>query len=93
MSSHISRNVGQFRPKSTPFVLKISNVMLFYVENFKMGGVFSTGKFDLIRVFQYLMNSLRVDVRVMSTQKHPKKPLSSSTGLMSETLIYHNACI
>ena len=30
--------------------------------------------------------------RVFSTQKRQKKPLSSSTGMTPETLIYHNAC-
>ena len=43
--------------------------MSFYWENLKMGRVFSTGKSDMIRVSQYLIDGLKVDVRVMSTQK------------------------
>ena len=41
---------------------------------------------DKIRVSQYLMKALIVAVRVLSTQKRPKKPSSSSTGKMPESL-------
>ena len=57
-----------------------------------MARVFSTGKFDLIRVSQYLMNSLKGGCKGLEYSKNLKKPLRSSTGMMSETLIYHNAC-
>ena len=55
--------------------------------------VFSTGKFDLIRVSQYLINGLKGGCKGLEYSKTPEKPLSSSTGMTSETLIYHNACI
>ena len=58
-----------------------------------MGRVFSTGKFDLIRVSQYLINGLKGGCKGVEYSKTPEKPLISSTGLTSETLIYHNACI
>ena len=57
-----------------------------------MGRVFSTQKFDLIRVSQYLMNGLKGGCKGLEYSKTPKKPLSSSTGMTPETLIYHNAC-
>ena len=58
-----------------------------------MGRVFSTGKFDLIRVSQYLINGLKGGCKGHKYSKNLKKPLSSSTGMTSETLIYHNACM
>ena len=67
--------------------------MSFYWENLKMGRVFSTGKFDMIRVSQYLINGLKGGCKGHKYSKNLKKPLSSSTGMTSETLIYHNACI
>ena len=57
-----------------------------------MGRVFSTQNFDLIRVSQYLMNGLKGGCKGLEYSKTPKKPLSSSTGMTPETLIYHNAC-
>ena len=57
-----------------------------------MGRVFSTGKFDLIRVSQYLINGLKGGCKGLEYSKNLKKPLRSSTGMMSETLLYHNAC-
>ena len=57
-----------------------------------MGRVFSTGKFDMIRVSQYLINGLKGGCKGHKYSKNLKKPLSSSTGMTSETLIYHNAC-
>ena len=57
-----------------------------------MRRVFSTRKFDLIRVSQYLMNGLKGGCKGLEYSKTPKKPLSSSTGMTPETLIYHNAC-
>ena len=58
-----------------------------------MRRVFSTGKFDMIRVSQYLINGLKGGCKGHKYSKNLKKPLSSSTGMTSETLIYHNACI
>ena len=57
-----------------------------------MRRVFSTGKFDMIRVSQYLINGLKGGCKGHKYSKNLKKPLSSSTGMTSETLIYHNAC-
>ena len=57
-----------------------------------MRRVFSTGKFDMIRVSQYLINGLKGGCKGLEYSKNLKKPLRSSTGMMSETLIYHNAC-
>ena len=57
-----------------------------------MRRVFSTGKFDMIRVSQYLINGLKGGCKGLEYSKTPEKPLSSSTGMTSETLIYHNAC-
>ena len=57
-----------------------------------MGRVFSTGKFDMIRVSQYLIDGLKGGCKGHEYSKSLKKPLSSSTGMTSETLIYHNAC-
>ena len=54
--------------------------------------VFSTGKFDLIRVSQYLINGLKGGCKGLEYSKTPENPLSSSTGMTSETLMYHNAC-
>ena len=56
-----------------------------------MGRVFSTGKFDMIRVSQYLIVGLKGGCKGHEYSKTPEKPLSSSTGMTSETLIYHNA--
>ena len=64
----------------------------FYWKNLKMRRVFSTGKFDMIRVSQYLINGLKGGCKGHKYSKNLKKPLSSSTGMTSETLIYHNAC-
>ena len=66
--------------------------MPFYWKNLKMGRVFSTGKFDLIRVSQYLVDGLKGGCKGNEYSKILKKPLSSSTGMTSKTLIYHNAC-
>ena len=66
--------------------------MPFYWKNLKMGRVFSTGKFDMIRVSQYLIDGLKGGCKGHEYSKSLKKPLSSSTGMTSETLIYHNAC-
>ena len=57
-----------------------------------MGRVFSTQKFDLIRVSQYLMNGLKGGCKGLEYSKTPKIPLSLSTGMGSDTLIYHNLC-
>ena len=57
-----------------------------------MGRVFSTGKFDMIRVSQYLIDGLKGGCKGNEYSKSLKKPFSSSTGMTSETLIYHNAC-
>ena len=57
-----------------------------------MGRVFSTGKWKMIRVSQYLINGLKGECKGLEYSKNLKKPLSSSTGMTSETLIYHNAC-
>ena len=57
-----------------------------------MGRVFSTGKSDMIRVSQYLIDGLKGGCKSHEYSKSLKKPLSSSTGMTSETLIYHNAC-
>ena len=57
-----------------------------------MRRVFSTGKFDMIRVSQYLINGLKGGCKGHKYSKNLKKPLSSSTGMTSETLIYHNVC-
>ena len=57
-----------------------------------MGRVFSTGKFDMIRVSQYLIDGLKGGCKSHEYSKSLKKPLTSSTGMTSETLIYHNAC-
>ena len=57
-----------------------------------MGRVFSTGNFDMIRVSQYLIDGLKGGCKGHKYSKNLKKPLSSSTGMTSETLIYHNAC-
>ena len=54
--------------------------MLFYCRNFGIGRVISTGKFDLIRVSQYLMNGLKGGCKGLEYSKTPKKPLSSSTA-------------
>ena len=53
-----------------------------------MRRVFSTGKFDMIRVSQYLINGLKGGCKGHKYSKNLKKPLSSSTGMTSETLIH-----
>jgi len=85
-------NFLQFRPKMTPYVLKISTLRPFYWENLKLRMAFSTEKFDMIRVSQYLINGLKGGCKGHKYSKNLKKPLSASTGMTSETLIYHNAC-
>ena len=65
----------------------------FYWKNLKMRRVFSTGKFDMIRVSQYLIDGLKGGCKSHEYSKSLKKPLSSSTGMKSETLIYHNAVL
>ena len=57
-----------------------------------MRRVFSTGKFDMIRVSQYLINGLKGGCKGHEYSKTPEKSLSSSTEMTSETLICHNAC-
>ena len=57
-----------------------------------MGRVFSTGKSDMIRVSQYFIDGLKGGCKSHEYSKSLKKPFSSSTGMTSETLIYHNAC-
>ena len=58
-----------------------------------MGRVFSTGKFNMIGVSQYLINGLKGGCKGLEYSKMLKIPLFLSTGMASDTLIYHNACI
>ena len=57
------------------------------------GRVFSTGNLSLIRVPQYWINGVKGGCKGLEYSKRLKIPLCSSTGMASDTLIYHNACI
>ena len=56
------------------------------------GRVFSTGNLSLIRVPQYWINGVKGGCKGLEYSKMLKIPLCLSTGMASETLIYHNAC-
>ena len=76
----------------TPFAIKITIVKLICWKFSAIGRVFSTGKFVLIRVPQYWIIGGKGGCKGTEYSKVLKKPLSSSTGIVSDTLIYHNAC-
>ena len=57
------------------------------------GRVFSTGNLSLIRVPQYWINGVKGGCKGLEYSKMLKIPLFLSTGMASDTLIYHNACI
>ena len=80
-------------PKMTPFAIKITIVRLISWKFSGVRRVFSTGKFALIRVPQYWIIGVKGGCKGTEYSKVLKKPLSSSTGIVSDTLIYHNACI
>ena len=77
----------------TPFAIKITIVRLICWKFSGVRRVFSTGKFALIRVPQYWIIGVKGGCKGTEYSKVLKKPLSSSTGIVSDTLIYHNACI
>ena len=56
------------------------------------GRVFSTGNLSLIRVPQYWINGVKGGCKGLEYSKMLKIPLCLSTGMASDTLIYHNAC-
>ena len=76
----------------TPFAIKITIVRLICWKFSGVRRVFSTGKFALIRVPQYWIIGVKGGCKGTEYSKVLKKPLSSSTGIVSDTLIYHNAC-
>ena len=53
-----------------------------------LSGVFSTGKFALIRVPQYWIIGVKGGCKGTEYSKVLKKPLSSSTGIVSDTHPY-----
>ena len=78
----------------TPFAIKITTVRLICWKFSGVRRVFSTGKFALIRVPQYWIIGVKCGCKGTEYSKMLKKPLlSTSTGILSDTLIYHNACI
>ena len=76
----------------TPFAIKITIVKLICWKFCGVWRVFSTGKLALIRVPQYWIIGVKGGCKGTEYSKVLKKPLSSSTGIVSDTLIYHNAC-
>ena len=74
------------------FCAKNTTVRLFIRKKSSFGRVFSTGKLFLIRVPQYWIKGLKGGCKGLEYSKTLKIPLSSSTGMGSDTLIYHNAC-
>ena len=87
-----SVNFWPFLLKITIFVLKIAIVRLFIGKISSFGRVFSTGNLSLIRVPQYWINGLKGGCKGPEYSKMLKIPLCLSTGMASDTLIYHNAC-
>ena len=87
----ISANLLHYLSKMTTFDIKITIVRLICWKVSGIGRVFSTEKFALIRVPQYWIIGVKGGCKGTEYSKVLKKPLSSSTGIVSDTLIYHNA--
>ena len=77
----------------TLFAIKITILRLICGKFSGVRRVFSTRKFALIRVPQYWIIGVKGGCKGTEYSKVLKKPLSSSTGIVAETLVYHNACM